>query len=55
METKAIERAKVELLSQTGKHYVVLATTANVNNPDFYVGGLRVGSGFAAANFIFGS
>lgn len=43
------------LLDQEGARFVVLATTANVHNPTFYVGGLRRGAGYAAANFIFRS
>ena len=43
------------LLSQVGARFVVLATTANVHNPAFYIGSLRQGEGYAAANFIFRS
>lgn len=44
-----------DLFAQAGARFVVLATTANVRNAPFYVGGLRRGSGYAAANFIFRS
>lgn len=53
MSKAAIDRIESELLAAPGKRYVVLATTANRNNPSFYVGGLRRGQGIAAANFIF--
>ena len=56
MNSKAeIDRIEKELLSTKGRRYVILATTANQNNPPFYVGGLRQGLGVAAANFIFTS
>ena len=48
-----IDAIKKSLLEIEGDHFVVLATTANINNPDFYIGGIRCGSGYAAANFIF--
>lgn len=43
----------MELFGATGKRYVALATTANRNNPPFYAGAIRKGSGVVAANFIF--
>lgn len=48
-----LDRVETDLMSSEGKHYVILATTANLNNPPFYVGGLRKGAGVVAANFIF--
>lgn len=53
MIREAIERIETELLAAPGNRYVVLATTANRNNPPFHVGGLRKGLGVTAANFVF--
>ena len=53
MNKELIDHIEAELFSSSGKHYVILATTANVNNPSFYVGSLRHGYGIAAANLIF--
>jgi hypothetical protein len=53
LSREAIDSIAAELMAAPGKRYVVLATTANRNNPSFYVGGLRQGQGVAAANFIF--
>lgn len=48
-----VDRVEKELMAAQGKRYVSLATTANRNNPPFYVGALRQGSGVNVANFIF--
>jgi hypothetical protein len=53
MNHELIDRIETELMATQGKRYVTLATTANLNNPPFYAGGLRQGNGVAAANFIF--
>jgi hypothetical protein len=53
MNQELIDRIATELMATQGKRYVALSTTANRNNPPFYVSGLRQGNGVAAANFIF--
>jgi len=53
MNQDLIDQVEMKLMSAKGKRYVTLATTANQNNPPFYVGGLRQGNGVTSANFIF--
>ncbi|SCA56293.1 hypothetical protein MTBPR1_20141 [Candidatus Terasakiella magnetica] len=51
----AINDIAEQLKKSPKKKLVCLSTTANVNNPDFYVGSFRETSTTLAANFIFAS
>lgn len=48
-----IDDIEKRLLSSGLDIYIILATTANKNNPNFYVGSMRANNKFIAANFIF--
>lgn len=51
----ALDALRQQLLGLEKRRLLCLSSTANINNPPFYIGGLRYAGDFAAANVIISS